>query len=251
MACLVFMDPYMCKYTSGHVCHEKRKQFAISPDQVTYKVVDVAGHRLYCVLCDVQHKKAIAQTWNGPGVGISIRQAEYLLQNIDSLQEVPFPPGGPPPAPTWTPETSAHDKLRERLVELLRHGAIDASQIRCQPRDVFLYPTGMAAVFGAKNILEAYRPGMTNVQLGFVFHTVQELLEEDSRGGWKFLGKVDAQGLDAMEAWLEDEAAHGRGVAFTLVEFPGNPLVESTDLARLKKMVRQTSPVLPPSQSLV
>lgn len=229
---MAYFNPMMWRYTAQHVQHRLRKEHSISPDQLIFKAVDIAGHRLYAVLYDKQHGKALALSWKTPGIGLSIRAAEYLLQHIDTMAEVNSTFDAPP-EPTWTPESLAHSALRQRVVDLLHHGAIDPSNVTCKANDVFLYPTGMAAVFHSSNILQEYIPDGMNVELGVVFHSTHELLYEDSVNGWKHFGRVDAASLDSMEAWLQA----GNRVAYTIVEFPGNPTLESVDLRRLKKLV--------------
>lgn len=231
--CLVYLNPTMWSYTSSHVHHPQRKEHAISANDLTFKVVDVAGHRLYAVLYEPQHAKALLRSWGTPGIGISIRGAERLLKGMETAIEVPYRPGDDAPEPTWTPEGPEHDLLRQRIVNILHHGAIHPQKVKCQPRDVFLYPSGMGAVFHSKNSIQEYIPGGTNVELGVVFHNTHELLYEESPSGWKLFGTVDKEGLDILEAWL----AAGAKVSYTIVEFPGNPTLESVDLQRLKQLV--------------
>ncbi|KAH0600966.1 hypothetical protein MHUMG1_01967 [Metarhizium humberi] len=234
--CMVYLDPVMWKYTASHVSHQQRQQFAISPDKLIFKVVDVAGHRLYAVLFEPEHTKALMLSWGTPGIGLSIRGAEQLLDKIDTLTEVPFEKPDAPPKPTWTPEGPSHELLRRRIVELLQHGAIDPQKVQCRSNDVFLYPSGMGAVFTAKNLLQEYRPGFVNVELGIVFHNTHELLHEESPGGWKHAPKVDKQGIDDLEAWLESQKSKGSGATFVIVEYPGNPTLDTPDLPRLKQL---------------
>jgi cystathionine gamma-synthase len=227
----------MWKYTARHVSSEQRKDAAISPDKLTFKVVDVAGHRLYAVLFEPQYTKSLMESWGTPGIGLSIRGAEQLLEKVDTMVEIPFESTDGPPEPTWTPEGPAHQGLRHRIVKLLRHGAIDPEKVQCQARDVFLYPSGMAAIFGVKNLVQNYRPGFVNIELGITFHNTHELLREDSPGGWKHIPKVDKEALDELEAFLEKKKNEGRGATFVIVEYPGNPTLETPDLPRLKKLV--------------
>ncbi|TWU76944.1 hypothetical protein ED733_007089 [Metarhizium rileyi] len=235
-ACMIYLDPVMWKYTAGHVSHQQRRQFAISPDKLTFKVVDVAGHRLYAVLFEPQYAKALMLSWGTPGIGLSIRGAQQLVEEIDTLTEVPFENPDAPPEPTWTPEGPSHELLRRRIVDLLQHGAIDPQKVTCQSKDVFLYPSGMAAVFIAKNLLQDYRPGFTNVELGIVFHNTHELLHEESPGGWKQVPKVDKETIDGLEDWLQGQKSEGRGATFVIVEAPGNPTLDTPDLPRLKQL---------------
>ncbi|KAG5928605.1 hypothetical protein E4U42_000319 [Claviceps africana] len=236
-SCFMYLDPIMWKYTEGHVSHEQRREYAISPHKLTFKVVDVAGHRLYCVLFEPQHAMALKYSWGTPGLGLSVRESEYLLGRIDTLVQVPFESKRNPPAPTWTPEGPAHESLRKRIIELLQHGAIDPQLVQSQPQDVYLYPSGMAAIFEATNVLREDHPNKTFVELGMVFHNTHELLQEEFSQGWRHFGRIDDKELDHFEMWLEEEAIRsGGGVAFAIVEIPMNPTLESPNLPRLKKL---------------
>lgn len=235
---MIYLDPIMWNYTAGHVSNKQRKDAAISPDKLTFRVVDVAGHRLYAVLFEQQHTKAVMESWGTPGIGLSIRGAEELLSKVNTMVEVSFENKDVPPEPTWTPEGPAHEGLRRRIVKLLHHGAVDPEKVKCQPKDVFLYPSGMGAIFSVKNLLQQYRPGFVNIELGITFHNTHELLREESPGGWKQFPTVDKEALDGLDLFLEKEKNEGRGATFVIVEYPGNPTLATPDLPRLKKLVR-------------
>ncbi|KAJ6438055.1 decarboxylase [Purpureocillium lavendulum] len=67
------------------------------------------------------------------------------------------------------------------------------------------------------NILVRYRPG-TIVVLGIVFHNTHQHLMEESPYGWKHFGRIDQEGLDAFESWLNEETKNHRDVSFVLAE---------------------------------
>ncbi|KAM0455384.1 hypothetical protein ACHAPV_000685 [Trichoderma viride] len=233
--CMVYLNPIMFPYTAGHVKNSHRDEAAIDPENLTFKCIDVAGHRVYAVIFEPQHTKALMLSWGNPGLGLSIRIAEHLLSNIDTLVEVPFDDYKNPPKPTFTPVGPAHQLLRERVNKFIHRASINPELVKSKPDDVYLYPSGMAGIYHTTNLIQQYRPG-TNIILGIVFHNTQHHLLEESPNGFKHFGKVDKQGLDDMETWLEGETKEGRKVSFVIVEFPGNPTLESTDLPRLKKL---------------
>ncbi|KAF9776970.1 hypothetical protein IL306_004755 [Fusarium sp. DS 682] len=175
-------------------------------------------------------------TWQNPGLGISIRGAEALLKSIDTIEEVPFEVGKEPiPSPTWTPETEAHGGLRMRIAELLHRAPVDADKVKCTPDDVFLYPTGMAAIFHSSVLLTKHQPG-TIVVLGVIFHNTYHHLIEECPQGIKHFGKVDEDGLSDFENWLKHEKEEGRPVSYAFVEIPGNPTLETANTKRLKEL---------------
>jgi cystathionine gamma-synthase len=174
-----------------------------------------------------------------PGLGLSIRGAEQLLEGVGEMREVAVV-DGQVPEPTWTPETEAHQGVKSRIIELLHHAAIEPSKIQATPKDVFLYPTGMGAIFHGNRSMLKYRPG-TIVVSGVIFHNSYHHLIEECPHGFKHFGRFDDQGISDLEAWLESEKQEGRAVSYLIVEFPANPTLETPDIARIKRLVRNKS----------
>ena len=174
-------------------------------------------------------------TWQNPGLGISLRGAEHLLKGMDTIKDIPFEAGAETlPLPSGTPESQFHDALRGRIVELLHRAPRD--NVKCMPKDVFLYPTGMAAIFHSSTLLSKHRPG-TIVLLGVVFHNTYHHLIEECPQGMKHFGRTDSQGLSVFEEWLKKEKEEGRSPSYVFVEVPGNPTLETPDMGHLKKLV--------------
>ncbi|KAF7544568.1 hypothetical protein G7Z17_g9855 [Cylindrodendrum hubeiense] len=230
---LIYLNPELWPFTRRHITLEGRGPHRMNADDVTLKIVDIAGHRVYTVLYERQNTFGVILTWGAPGLGISIRGSEELLAGIDGIKEVPFEGNDDLPEPTWTPESSAHQGLRERINELLHRSPIDSSKVKSTPSDVYLYPTGMGAIFHTTNLLMDHRPG-TVVILGIVFHNTHHHLHEESPHGFKHIGKVDEEAVDGFENWLETEKQAGRPVSYAIVEIPGNPTLDTPDLVRLK-----------------
>ncbi|CCC05181.1 unnamed protein product [Sordaria macrospora k-hell] len=163
--------------------------------------------RLYLVIYPLDKAKGIKGIWTDPGVGISTRLAEVLLPLVGNSEDPEqgsqeqfkvlewsatasdFLPGsttttGPltekdVPPPTHLPESSAHEKLRERIVTLCQRLPRDPEIAnRLTPNDVFLYTTGMAAVFRLQEALFKMGRKGPVVALGAVFHSTFHLFEE-------------------------------------------------------------------------
>ncbi|KPM34406.1 hypothetical protein AK830_g12165 [Neonectria ditissima] len=232
---LVYLNPEMWPHTRRHIALEGRGPHRMDTEDVTLKVVDIAEHRVYAVLYEPKNTFGVILTWGSPGLGISIRGSEELLRGVDGMKEVVFEGNNHLPAPTWTPEGSAHQGLRERINELLHRSPIDPDNVRCTPSDVFLYPTGMAAIYHTTNMLISYRPG-TIVIVGVVFHNTHHHLIEECPHGFKHFGLVDDEGIDRFEDWLETERQAARPVSYVFVEIPGNPNLDTPDLVRLKSL---------------
>ncbi|GKU05210.1 cystathionine gamma-synthase [Fusarium langsethiae] len=235
-AALVYLSPAIWPYTLHHITHSNRGESRVEKHNVVFKCVDIAGHRLYAILFNPATMPVMMLTWQNPGLGISLRGAEQLLKGIATIKEVSFDVEIENlPSPSWTPESEVHDALRERIVELLYRAPRDADKVKCTPRDVFLYPTGMAAIFYLNTLLTKRRPG-TVVALGVVFHNTYHHLIEECPQGMKHFGRVDSEGVSILEKWLKGEKEAGRSVSYVFVEVPGNPTLDTPDTARLKRL---------------
>lgn len=223
--------------TRAHAFSSHRKDPKLVPGELSFRAVDIGDVRLYAAVFPAPKTPGIIGAWQNPGIGPSIRLTEDLLARIDSLNEVECDTAGEnlPSRTVGLPEGPAHEALRRRITDLLHRAPIDPDKIRVTPQDVYLYQTGMAAIYAAHNLIVAARPG-TVVLLGALFHSTFHWLAEQSPQGNRHFGAVDAAGLDVFEAWLDEERAAGRVVSYALVEFPSNPLLALADLRRLKAL---------------
>ncbi|KHE84507.1 PLP-dependent transferase [Neurospora crassa] len=153
------------------------------------------------------------------------------------------------PEPTYLPESDAHEKLRERIVALCQRIPRDIELAsRLTTKDVFLYTTGMAAVFRLQEaFFKSGRRGPV-VALGAVFHSTFHLFEElegttttngeEQVEGFKHFGECEdsEKVMDQLEEYAKGLKEKGRTVGYLFVEFPSNPLLVSVDLGRLRKI---------------
>jgi cystathionine gamma-synthase len=124
-----------------------------------------------------------------------------------------------PSKPTYTPKSYSHGGLKEPGSELVHRTAIDPSNVRYESKDVFLYPTGIDTVSYATNLIQRHCTS-TVVVLGVVFHNTFHYLLKENPNGFKYVWKVDKEGIDGMETWLEEEKKARRTVSFATLKFP-------------------------------
>lgn len=235
---LMFTDPAAFTVHREYAFSEHRKENKLSEGDLTFKVVDIHGVRLYCVVHHVTKTKGVIGVWQNAGIGISTRTAEELLKYVDSdfnavewsgnLDDVP--------PPTYLPQCEAHGKLRQRISDLLHRAPIDPGKVKVTPDDVYLYQTGMAAIYRLNAVLIQRDPGTTLV-LGSVFHNTFHLFEE-APGGMKHFGQCNAASgvMDKVEEYLDAHYRQGRTVSYAFLEFPSNPILVSADLRRLRRI---------------
>jgi len=127
--------------------------------------------------------------------------------------------------PTERPEASAStiQHLRERVAGLTG-GRAD---------DVFLFPTGMAAVSCAFRALSVLRPEQKSVQFGFPYVDTLKLLQQVGPGV-HFFPRGSEDELDDLAALLRTEK-----ISALFCEVPGNPLLNSPDLVQLRALANR------------
>ncbi|CAO2656126.1 Nn.00g049290.m01.CDS01 [Neocucurbitaria sp. VM-36] len=97
--------------------------------------------------------------------------------------------------------------------------------------DVYLYPTGMSSIFDAhRNILRAKGP-LKAIVFGFPYIDTLKITEKFGSGSL-FYGFGSSEELDDLEKRLEG----GERFMALFTEFPGNPLLMSPDLERIRNL---------------
>jgi cystathionine gamma-synthase len=132
--------------------------------------------------------------------------------------------------------------LRSRIAALANRACITPpSRPRPSPSDVFLFPTGMAAIYKTHTYLVRDAPAQLAVLFGMAFMNTITALDEFGPG-CLFLGHGTDADLDALEAHLA--ALPPRSVSAVWAEFPANPLLATPDLARLRRLAHAHGAVL-------
>ena len=248
--CLAFIDPALLAVVRDFALSEHRKAHRLAPSELSFRAVDVAGIRLYVVAYPAPKTPGVLGIWQHQGVLISTRLAEELLKHVDTeLAVVPWEVTATDgdlspsalPAPTYLPEGEAHPALRERIAGLVNSGRQQSQRVAAT--DVFLYHTGMAAIFhvyltalAARGDGDGVGAGAV-VALGTIFHSTWHVFEEAPTGFKHFGPCSTAADLDKVEAYLEEEKQAGRRVPFLFAEFLSNPILASADLQRLRQLV--------------
>ncbi|KAF7355615.1 Cystathionine gamma-synthase [Mycena sanguinolenta] len=240
--CYLFTDPDIFSVAQEYAFSHHRKEPKLVPADLIFKVVDIAGVRLYCVGFPVARTAGIKGVWHDFGTGVSTRLSEQLLTQVDTLVAVSCDVAGDV-VPTHLSETAVHQALRERIAGLLNHSPA-APQKAVALDDVYLYPTGMAAIHGMhRAIVQVHKGPM--VGLGAIFIATYYLFSE-APDGFKHFGACDSRSgvMDKLAAYLQEEANAGRKVSYIFVEFPSNPLLVSVDLKRLRSLADQYDTIL-------
>ncbi|XPS68495.1 Cystathionine gamma-synthase [Ascochyta lentis] len=97
--------------------------------------------------------------------------------------------------------------------------------------DVYLYPTGMSSIFNTHRNLLAAKGQHKAIVYGFPYIDTLKITEKFGPGSL-FYGYGSSEELDDLERRLES----GEKYLALFTEFPGNPLLRSPDLERIRKL---------------
>jgi len=104
--------------------------------------------------------------------------------------------------------------------------------------DVFLYPTGMSAIFSAHQLALGVMPSAKSICFGFPYTDTLKVLQKWGPG-CHFFGHGLDKDIDELEALLTNEREERPDVPPALAlftEFPSNPLLRCADLPRLRAL---------------
>ncbi|MFP4501958.1 MAG: PLP-dependent transferase [Candidatus Hydrogenedentota bacterium] len=168
------------------------------------RLVPLSAAKATVLVAPAEAQDTLKRFWQHFGELVSSRQAQAILHGRD-------------PAPT-----GAKNTVRTRLARLA------GSQVQ----DVYLYPTGIAALAEAHRMVQALTPRAKSVQVGFPYVDVLKIQTETEPGVHFFPGAV-AEKAPQVEALLAQETVSG-----VICEFAGNPLLTSVDVVRLAEVLR-------------
>ena len=174
---------------------------------------------VHVVLMPTAARDTAKAFWQHAGEIIPSRQAAALLEDCGS-------------APDGAQEKRL---LRERVAGLQG----------CSAEDVYLFPSGMAAIFTAYRLFQRLRPEARSVQFGFPYVDnlkVQQRLSrrQPAERAVVFFPRGSNADLAEVERLAGAEPLMG-----LLVELPGNPLLSSPDVTRLSELsLRYNFPLL-------
>ncbi|KDR80352.1 hypothetical protein GALMADRAFT_117071 [Galerina marginata CBS 339.88] len=104
--------------------------------------------------------------------------------------------------------------------------------------DVYLFPSGMSAIWSAHNMALAVRPPAKSVCFGFPYTDTLKILQKWGPG-CHFLGFGLDSDIDELEKILDEESKLDPTkppVLALFTEFPSNPLLRSANLPRLRTL---------------
>ncbi len=169
--------------------------------------------------------------WRLAGQGISSRLAESCLTSLNTLTQVidltnAFP---------REKFSSAHKTVCQRIADLFNRTTPNAlRQVSVAMCDVYLYQSGMSAIYHVQQLLSAWR-GTESIVFGFPYELTLKFLQAYGQPP-KHYPFGNAEEMNQLEVYLEAERAAGRTIQAIWCECPSNPLLRTVDLHRLRQL---------------
>lgn len=190
----------------------------------------------YGVFCPADQVLHCQTYWRLVGVGISSRLAEYCVERLVTLTDVTGRPVHEDHLVTpsrWS--DLPHRKLSQRIASLLERATCATNRRETVARDdVYLYQTGMAAIYHTHQLLTQWR-GTQTVVFGFPYELTLKLVETWS-SSTKFYPFGDDNDMKLFETYLEAESKAGRSIQAVWCECASNPLLKTSDLQKLRQL---------------
>lgn len=125
---------------------------------------------------------------------------------------------------------TADVELPEALETASSEGRVDG----ISENDVYLYASGMSAIFNSHQTLMNARGPMKSICFGFPYTDTLKILQKWGPG-CLFYGNGSSEDLDDLEARLKN----GERFLGLFTEAPGNPLLRTPDLMRIRALADQ------------
>ncbi|CAG7938046.1 unnamed protein product [Penicillium nalgiovense] len=120
------------------------------------------------------------------------------------------------------------------LPEALETASSEGRVAGISEEDVLLYPSGMSAIFNAHQTLLATRGDLPSICFGFPYTDTLKILQKWGPG-CVFYGHGSSEDLDDLESRLKA----GERFLGLFTEAPGNPLLKTPDLKRIRALADQ------------
>ena len=202
--CLVFPSAVTAE-RAAHYVEEKTGAAA--------KVVPYGWGTLHALVFTESSRRMAREYWRYCGGVVSSRMAARALSGERAADQSLEESG-----------QAAKQQIRSRL----------ASLAGVSPDDVFLFPSGMAAMAMAHRLVTALRPGLPTVQLDFPYVDVLRV-QQAFGSGVKFFPVADAAALEKT-----GELAEAGSISAVFAEVPSNPLLTCVPLDDLSGRLRQS-----------
>lgn len=185
-------------------------EFVSREESVPTRTEVAFADRVHVVVLPTGSKDTAKAFWQHSGEIISSRYADHILgERLSGLTE-----------------DDPKSVLRQRVANM-----VDAAA-----DDVFLFPSGMAAVYAGYRAFQRLSPTARSLQFGFPYVDILKVQQRFARvevgpEPCAFFPRGDAEEIDHIQRIAAQQSVMG-----LFCEFPSNPLLKSPDLNRLRQI---------------
>lgn len=222
---------YLCSPPDGS---EGLNENQVSIQSFSFDVEHAGKQTLHAIFFPAENTKHAMIFWRLTGCGISSRLAQDMLPGLESVS---LSSAADTPLPR---NEKAETEIQQRIAGLLDRAPIGGPRTALvNPEDVFLYPTGMSAIYNCTNALASW-PGSQMVVFGFPYELTLKVQEDFSKA-CTFYGFGTDDELDQFEHLLVSKAADSTEPPVQAVwcECASNPLLRTVDLDRVRRLADQ------------
>ncbi|KAF9261361.1 PLP-dependent transferase [Marasmius fiardii PR-910] len=204
---------------------------------------DIAGQgkpffdSVHAFLYPPELEQLVREFWINAGMGISSRHAEYILRRLEeggSLMIVDTPSENR--LNKYPGALCEKATIRQKIANLVNGENNDQSMLASpsgkrlvQLEDVFLYPSGMSAIWHAHQLFRTLLPGQKHASFGYLYLDTMRVLKW---WGEEFIPYLDADPNTILKELCEDPPK----ISALYLDFPSNPLLKSPDLRRVREL---------------
>ena len=185
-------------------------EFVGREDSVPTRTEAAFDDRVHAVVLPTTARDTAKAFWQHSGEIISSRFADHIL---DGKPERPI-------------ENDPKSVLRHRVADM----------VEAEAEDVFLFPSGMAAIYAGYRMFQRLNPSARSLQFGFPYVDILKVQQRfaDAQAGSEpctFFPRGDAEEIERIQRIADEFPVMG-----LFCEFPSNPLLKSPDLRRLRQI---------------
>lgn len=186
---------------------------------------------LYAVVFPPRLSDVASQFWRLTGTGISSRQAGRYLQALDRMRES----DGLTLQPVQDTSHAVYQIICNRIADLVERAPVGPPRIcSVSPSDVYLFPSGMSAIYHANQLLLNWRKA-ESIVMGFTYELTMKMLEAFNPSYRFYSGGADTE-IDEFERHLEEARSQGNKIQAVWCECSSNPLLRTTNIERLRTL---------------
>jgi cystathionine gamma-synthase len=248
-ACLLFPAAEYASACKSYLCQPPQGDSGLDEETVHVKplnfdIKSIFGEEedrvnttltLYAVFLPKKDSKLAMIFWRLTGSGISSRMAEDLWKDMRTVREADVKSEHYLSWPRNSVSFKAEKIIRERVASYLERGSIGGPRtLTVAGDDVFLYPTGMSAIYNLTRALRDW-PGEKTVVFGFPYELTLKT-QQDFAKGCSFFGLGTVEEMELLEDYLHMLAQQETTIQAVWCECASNPLLRTVDLERMRRL---------------